>query len=341
MAKRNRSPQRAEQILDRAARMQAFRPSVLDRDLFDTKIRTPGHAKAPWHNNRLDPRQLVARGAQDVPLSKIRSEQTTVSLKGVKEKLRNPGGKSSSKIPQAIFDPRTGTYWVNDGNHRVTAARALGQKSIRVAVGEIVPSGPRPAQTRPVMPPPVAPDAPKPRSTAALKAGALAAVAAPVVSGVNAFTRAREAGADMRAAARQSVTATGETAAVSAALAATVRAAVATAPRLLPMLGPVGVAALGGSMAYGGYEGYRKSGDLVGAMRGAVGLDVSPRAPGLEQPRPDTSGLEAALRQGVARDAPHRAAPDGGDTVTYVRKRDGQAITTTAEKAEQYRRQQR
>ncbi len=54
-----RSPERAAAVIDRASRMRAAKPSLLDRRLFDRQMRTPGAGKAPINFDYLKHRDSV------------------------------------------------------------------------------------------------------------------------------------------------------------------------------------------------------------------------------------------------------------------------------------------
>jgi len=136
MAKRARSPERAAQVLDRAARMRSFAPGLMDRRLFDAQMRTPGRSKSPIGDlNHLGSEQLRYQGVQSVPLKAVRSEQPTVSVSAVKKKLTAPAPSSPKRMPLVLH--HQGTYHVMDGNHRVTAARALRSGAIQARVVEL------------------------------------------------------------------------------------------------------------------------------------------------------------------------------------------------------------
>ena len=128
-----RTIERAGQVLDRAARMRAFRAPLMDRRLFDPQMRTPGYVKAPFAMNAVRNEMLSYRGIQQIPINKIRSEQPTVSLKEAKAKLGTINAPNA-KPPGVIA--HNGMFYLADGNHRTTAARALGHKTIAANVAE-------------------------------------------------------------------------------------------------------------------------------------------------------------------------------------------------------------
>lgn len=134
-SKPRRSPERAAAVLDRAARMSAFKPSILDRRLFDKQMRTPGlTAQAPFDLNKIDPSLLKNVGVQNVPLAKVKAVQPTVSLAAAKAKLTNPTTKSGQPVQMIKYK---GNYYPADGNHRTTAMRALGESSVSARVLEL------------------------------------------------------------------------------------------------------------------------------------------------------------------------------------------------------------
>ena len=148
-----RSPDRAIEILDRAARMSGFRASIFDQNPFDRQMRTPNRTDSPLGNLNLIPNSMLqSAGVQTVPLSKIKTDQSTISVKVAKSKVFE--SPDTVKRPQVLeYD---GTYWVLDGNHFITSRRALGEKEIEVQVltaksaagGEDAPaSGPTDAQS--------------------------------------------------------------------------------------------------------------------------------------------------------------------------------------------------
>jgi hypothetical protein len=266
--KPQRTPERAAAILDRAARMSQYRPNLIDRGMTEKKIRTPGNVWAPFRMNDITTDQVRGRGSVDIPLSRVRSEQTTVSLEGVKKKLLDP--KGSSAKPQVI--KHGDWYYVHDGNHRITAARALGQTTINAHVGELMGGRPGAPQIR----------RPSPPMSGVNKAGVAIATAGPLVSGVNAYNRALASGgshSDAMAAAAGDAMKTAAVGMAAASTFATVAKGVrAAAPRLAPALGPIGWAAAAGMAAYGAYQGYSATGTIKGAAMGAIGLDVMPSA---------------------------------------------------------------
>lgn len=268
MAKKPRSPERAVQVVERAAKMSKFKPGLFDRDFAGDRMRSPGLGKVSFDYNTIDPARVRATGIKDVPLKDLVTDQPTVSIKTLKDKLLNPSARNSSALPKALLDPKTGKYVIPDGVHRRAVAAALGQTSMRVATGE-------------VMRQPLAPAAAKaPSMSPAGRAGLALAAVGPVVAAVNGYNRVKAAGGDPADAVVQGMRDATTMAAVGAvsagAFTGLAAAARAVAPRVAPMLGPVGWVAAAGMAAYGATQGYRASGTMVGALKGAVGLDAAP-----------------------------------------------------------------
>lgn len=275
MAKPLRSPERAAAVLDRAARMSSFKPAWYDRGLFDTKLRTPGLSKSAIHINDIDPKSIKPLGLHEVPLSKIRTEQTTVSLAGVKEKLRN-----ASNAPAQLILRKDGFYDAADGNHRMTAERALGKTTIKAHVGEIMGKQAMEAMKAAAQPAPTPAAAPANKMSIATKAGiGVSVLAVPAVVAADAFVRTTAKGATVDAAALEAAKAGGKSAAIGAGVTAAIsvagKALKIVAPKVAPVLGPVGMAAAAGMAAYGAYQGFQNTGTLAGAARGAIGLDTT------------------------------------------------------------------
>lgn len=137
MAK-ERSPQRAAAVLDRAARMKSFRPKDFKLgDLLDKQMRAPGQVKASpfqgFKTTDIAKSNVDAVGLTRVPISSLKTEQSSVSLKQAKAKIGAKGGGH----PDVLL--HEGKHYVLDGNHRLTAARAAGQSHIEVNVSKLKP----------------------------------------------------------------------------------------------------------------------------------------------------------------------------------------------------------
>jgi hypothetical protein len=121
-----RSRDRAQAILDRAAKSRSFAPRWSLVGIGDPQMRTPGYIKKEPFDlravNETRPQQRT------VPLDAVRSRQRNVSVAAVKGKFNATGGAAPS-----MFEYK-GQFFVDDGNHRVTAARALGQKHVTANV---------------------------------------------------------------------------------------------------------------------------------------------------------------------------------------------------------------
>lgn len=130
-----RTPEEAEKWLRDAAK-STHKVGLLDRRIGDTQMKTPGYtAKPGLRMFEVDRSKLQPRGLQEVPLDKVQTQQHAVSVKKVAAKLR--GNKGS--VPEYIL--HKGVYYTNDGNHATTAARALGNTTIKGNVLEL-PHGP-------------------------------------------------------------------------------------------------------------------------------------------------------------------------------------------------------
>ena len=127
-----RSPERAAAVIDRAARMERYNPGWTLRGLFDRQIATPRRVDA----EPFDLARVVENGRSiaEVPVNDIRTVQPRVSLAEVKNKLVD--NSSDDGRPPSVF--KWGDqYYVNDGNHRIVAARARGLGTIPAEVIEL------------------------------------------------------------------------------------------------------------------------------------------------------------------------------------------------------------
>jgi|GEM_PF-6670314 len=267
MAKKPRTPERAAQVLDRAGRMRSFRPGLMDRRIGDQQIRTPGHdAKLPVATHRLNASDVKRIGTMDVPLSKIVSEQPSVSIKSVKAKLTaSPNATAKGNLPQLIA-LGDGRFAVADGNHRITAARALRSGSVRADVASLN-----------------APAAIAPKATpGGMAMGALGIAGATVATGtagVAAYQQARAQGDSTTLAIAKGAGAAGATAALPVAFGGAIgmasKAAGVSGKVALHMIGKAAMPLAAVGMA--GYYGYRaaqqgkSAGEIAGqAAWGAV-----------------------------------------------------------------------
>jgi len=124
-----RSAERAKAVLDRASQMKTFAPGFSLRNLFDPQMKTPGNIGAePFDIANV---VIKSRSIIEIPVKSIKTVQDTVSLDVVKRMIDNP----SSEVP-SVFK-FGGEYFINDGNHRITAAKARGLDNIKAEVIEI------------------------------------------------------------------------------------------------------------------------------------------------------------------------------------------------------------
>lgn len=263
-----RSAERAAAIIDRAARMKANQPSVLDKRLGDKQMRTPGYVDPPFHNKRLAPDALKFAGNMDVPLDQIRTGQATISVGAVKSKIANP---TDGKLPQLIR--HEGVYYVNDGNHRVTAARAMRSGTVRAAVADLH-----------------APDykVGGAKSTALGAAGVAASAVSIAATSVNAYTDAKGKGAGTMEAIGKGAAAGGVVAtapvAFGAGIGAASKAAGLPARAALQVAGKAALPlTMAGTAAYYGWQAHKAGkGPMAvagaaawGAVNGAVPVDLA------------------------------------------------------------------
>ena len=85
--------------------------------------------------------RLIERATmQDVPMNKIKPLQNGID-RNYTEQLIKSGADMDSKgysgTGEVILVKYKGTYWVLDGNHRVAAAKLLGQQTIKVRVYDL------------------------------------------------------------------------------------------------------------------------------------------------------------------------------------------------------------
>lgn len=258
MAKKPRTPERAAAVLDRAAKMRQFKPGLMDRRIGDQQIRTPGLDKSlPVSAQHLGASDVKRVGTMDVPLSKIVSEQPSVSLKSVKAKLTAPpNATAKGNLPQLIA-LGDGRYAVADGNHRITAARALRSGSIRADVASLNRAAPPPST---------------PGSTAMGVLGIAGATAATATAGIAAYQGAKAQGDPTTLAIAKGAGAAGATAALPAAFGG----AVSMAAKGMGLPGKVALQVAGkaalplAAVGMAGYYGYRaaQEGKSTGEIAG-------------------------------------------------------------------------
>lgn len=309
-----RSPERAAAVIDRASRMRAAKPSLLDRRLFDRQMRTPGAGKAPINFDYLKPEHVTPRGVQAVPTKGIVSDQPTVSIKAVKDKIAQTasGGAtptSGGKLPQILL--HNGQYHVFDGNHRVTAARALGDRAVTGQVFELKPGVQRPVSGAHV-------------GGAAMAIGAGISIAGTAAAAKVAHDSAKARGASDASAAAQATLAGAKQAATPVALSTMIGAAERYGPKALAAAAnTVGKVALPASMAAmaGGYawDAYKNGADAAGiakaagwgAVNGVLPIDVMRQAFG--GPKPADQSFNAANRHYADLHMTHAPGPAPAD----------------------------
>jgi hypothetical protein len=120
-------------VIERAAKMKRFRAKFSLHKLFSRQMRTPGYVKAePFKKGTVLPR---SPRIEKIPLNKLRTTQPTVSVDEVKRKMRN-SRSDDGRLPGAFY--YKGLYYANDGNHRYTALRALGERFAKAEVVELI-----------------------------------------------------------------------------------------------------------------------------------------------------------------------------------------------------------
>lgn len=129
-----RGADRAMSVVDRAARMAKYGAGFSWRGLLDPQMRTPGYIETEPFD--LSSVVVRSRSVEDVPLTSVRTVQPTVSIRAVKDKIAE-SVSDDGRLP-SVFKWGDG-YYVNDGNHRIVAAKAQGHASIRAEVIELAP----------------------------------------------------------------------------------------------------------------------------------------------------------------------------------------------------------
>ena len=113
-----------------------FKPGITHRRLFDKQVKTPGKVKPnvtgmEW----LKREDMEPVGHQEVHLKHIASEQPTVSAHHVKRKIDEiTAGKKQAPAKLLLHN---GVYHVLDGNHGITAHRALGHATVHADVWKL------------------------------------------------------------------------------------------------------------------------------------------------------------------------------------------------------------
>lgn len=125
MARKERTPDRAKAIIDRAARMKAFKPSLSERRAFDTQMKTPGKRSKPLEINSLPAERFEKVGRASINPRDIISDQPTVSRDQVKGKIDKIA--AGENVSVRLIKRPDGKYQMLDGNHGTTAHRAMGR----------------------------------------------------------------------------------------------------------------------------------------------------------------------------------------------------------------------
>lgn len=247
MAQPKRTPERAAQVLDRAARMRAFKVGIADRRLFDPQIRTANYTKNhPFYLN-LDRSKLEPRGVQEVPIKDLITPQKSVSLKKVKAKL--PTADSVETKVVKVGD----RLYLDDGNHGVTPRKALNYQTVRANVSELV----IPARGAAPAPKP----APISASTVYKGMSPLLQVGGILAAGSTAYNEIRRANGTRAEALKGGALASAPGALTMGAAAALAKAAPAVASGLARYNPYVLGGAVAFNMARGAWEGYNAPGE--------------------------------------------------------------------------------
>lgn len=319
-----RTPERAKAVLDRAAKMRGFKPSILDRRLFDTQMRVPGRTPAPFPGvDFLGHDNVINRGVQDIPLHAIKTHQPSMSLAQAKGKVDALAQGQTLKPAQLLH--HNGQYYTLDGNHGITARRALGQVSTKATVLEMRPAAaPALATTKPV------PGKPTGMLGRVGQVGLPLAVGAAAVIAASRAAKAGESKATIATEATKEATRTAAPGlAIGGGLAGAAKLGLIGAGTALKVGSGLGIAAAGVGAAAYGIDAYRRGESASGiakavgwgAVNSIVPIDLARQAVrdvtgGTGTPAPLSSGQAAAFHQANAhynslhmQDAPQR--PDG------------------------------
>lgn len=124
-----RSPERAEKLLNYIVKRKKIKlnkkkeisPFIDSAGAFNASKYVP--TRQQWKNSLLI----------NVPISKIKSSQSSVELDSLIKKIK--GDKlNSPEFPEIIHHKETDTYHLIDGNHRVNAAKLLKKEFIKSRV---------------------------------------------------------------------------------------------------------------------------------------------------------------------------------------------------------------
>jgi hypothetical protein len=125
--------------IERESRRPESRAGWFDRRPFDRQMRTPGYEPPPFSIGRLPEGSLRYVGTGEVPLDKVRTEQPSVSVSVVKNKIANGVPRPARVVHH------NGLYWTQDGNHGITADRAMAKPTTNAKIYELQPGVKLPA----------------------------------------------------------------------------------------------------------------------------------------------------------------------------------------------------
>lgn len=283
------STAQAVESVERMARLLENKPGWMDWRPFDRQMRTPGYEPPPFYASRLPQGALREVGMGEVPLSQVRTEQPTVSVGVVKDKIAAGGSTKPAKVIK--FGDQ---YWVQDGNHGITSDRALGKASTAAKIYELSPG---------VKPPALSPRAiSRGMNAAAIAAGPLMVGA----TAVGAYKSRMAAGGSESEAMGDAIVAGGKTAATGVAIGSLGKAAAAVpalrgaASVASRVILPLSIA--GHALGYAGASWMRGEGlgDIAkaagwGAINGIVPIDAMSEA--FSGPAPSGGGFNDANKR--------------------------------------------
>lgn len=119
----------AQAVLERAAEMKQYSPGFTWRSLWDRQMKPPGWVESePFKLNAVTERSRVV---DDISPRGIKTAQDSISVRATKKKMNDM--TSDDGLPPSVFKYGD-TYYVNDGNHRIAAAKALGLDKIKAEI---------------------------------------------------------------------------------------------------------------------------------------------------------------------------------------------------------------
>lgn len=132
LAMQPQTADRAKQILDRAAKWNKLRPGITHRRLFDKQLKNPAGKSSVKGTEWLQRSDLEYVGKKKVPVKSVKSEQPSVSVKKVKDKI---DAIKAGKAPTPHVLEHNGEHHILDaGNHNMAAHRALGNHEVEVHI---------------------------------------------------------------------------------------------------------------------------------------------------------------------------------------------------------------